>query len=202
MTQPQAEPRTTPEGSPSPTPPPTSSRVRAPMFGVRTTPSTSTESAPPAGPGSVSGSGPADPLDDRESGPTRSVSDGPTEPLKLDKRPLADVLKGAVLGGGEVAHKFLARTAVEVEEGLWLVDGEREAASIAKPAASLLERRVGGAGAVVSPDVNDLLALLAALGGYLVRNAVRTVQLRRAFRRVPTGFITDPDNTDQQGEQA
>lgn len=204
MTQPPAEPRTTPAASSSPSSPPTPDPprgIRAPALGVafrqpptqQPTPpptlSTSTASAADGFAASSSGSSaaaPSDPLDATTATP--SESDDPTgEPLKLGRKPVADVLRGLVLGASMAAHQQLARSEYERDAGVWLM-GEDEASAIADPLAKVAQRHAGGQ--LVNPDAGDLIAAGLAAVSYVLRNAVATLKIRRAVRRA--GHLQDP----------
>jgi hypothetical protein len=193
---------TTPEGSPSPTPQPPSSPppptgVQAPALGVRPTPSTSTASD--AGPSPAYASDlPPDPLDGPASGSTPSASepDDDSAPLKLRKKPLAEVIRGLVIGAGVVLNQRLTRSELEQGTGVWLM-AEDEAAGMADPLASIANRRAGGA--VVSGDMADVIQAGVAAAGYLIKNAIKAVQIRHALRRQPQGF--DQQDPNDQGDQ-
>lgn len=206
MTTPAAEPRTTQEGSPSPTSPPPSSTpsgVKAPTLGVKAAPrqtrSTSTASAPAFSGASAADSGPADPLDTgtpSASEPGRPPS-GDGSPLRLRKKPLADVMRGLVLGATVAIHQALARTELEQSAGVWLMADEDEAAGVADPLASIANRHAGGA--LVNPDAGDLIAAGVAAAGYVISNAIKAFQLRRAARRLAALGMNPPT---EQGETA
>lgn len=132
-----------------------------------------------------------DPLDDGPATDTHSSDPGrPTQPLHLDKKPIAEVFRGGVIAFGEGAHKVLARTPAEMSEGVWLMSGEKEAANIANPLAKVAERHTGG-GLAVTNDVGDLLEAGVYVLAYLFRNGVKAWQLRRAARQM-SAYGIDP----------
>lgn len=201
MTTPAAEPRTTPEGSTSPNQPapdPTQQRaakVTAPRLGVRpSTPSPSTENRPTGAPDSANAGAqlPPDPLAENGNTPSASeLSDPGDRPLSIKKKPLAEVLRGLVLGASLIVHQSLARTELEQQHGVWAMQSEDEAASIADPLANIAQRRAGGQ--LVNPDLGDLIAAGVAAASYVLRNATKAFQIRRAEREMrragvnPTG---------------
>lgn len=203
MTTPATEPRTTPAAPtfqpPNQTPPPPSSPpppaagVRAPGLGIRRpTPSTQTGAASEASAtDSQSGGGqlPPDPLSADTDTPS---SPDDREPLDLGKgTELKEVFRGAVIGGGEKLHQMLAQHPVEREERLWLLKSERQAASIADPAANIAARHAGTI--AVDNDMADAIKGGLALLAYLVGNVVKAFTIRRALRdmaRSAPGFDT------------
>lgn len=183
MSQPATEPSSPEPASPLPTFQPPSSTpptgTRAPIFGVRQTPSTSTASEPAPSP---AGANAGDPLDDAGPAPTstRSVSDA--KPLKVGSE-VSEAVRGVVLAAGVMLHGTLARTEPEQGMGLWLMD-EDQAAEIADPLASIAKRRAGGA--LVSNDLGDLIRAGLAAAGYVLVNGIKAFQVRRALRRMST----------------
>lgn len=200
MTPPRAEQGTTPEGSQSPkSTQPTTTRPEVtgvPPLGVRqSTQSRSTSTGGSAtGGGAAGGEPPSDPLDTIGSTPSESDGAGPVCPdelrkLSLRKKPLADVLRGLVLGATIVIHQTLARSEYEQSAGLWLME-ESEAAGVADPLASIANRHAGDA--LVNPDMGDLIAAGVAAASYVVGNAWKAFTIRRAIRRA--GFQTEPQD--------
>lgn len=195
MTTPAQE--TTPAASSSPTSTPDSpTPLRVPRLGIRHPSPTPSTPTPGAEPGSPSGSAsadappPSDPLD-TDTG-TRSSADQPgpdAVPLKFGKGELRAPLRGAVLTAATVLHKALARNEYEVRAGVWLMDGEDEAAPIADPLAAIAQRRAGGS--VFEPDVADLIKAGLAAAGYIAKNVVKTWQIRTALRRARAAGMTD-----------
>lgn len=200
--QPRAtEPRTTPAGSTSSTSssPDTSSpkpKVTAPPLTVQPIPSPTTENPAAGSPDGASATDP-DPFDrtDTPSGSDPAGGDG--KPLKVGRRELRDVFRGLVLGASAAVHNTLARTELEQQHGVWLMDDEEEAGGVADPLASIAGRHAGGQ--VVNNDTADLIAAGVAVAGYVVRNVLRALQLRRAVRNAPPGFIPNPDEEPNQG---
>jgi hypothetical protein len=195
MTQPAAEPKETPAASSSPKSPKPSSKPAgrtAPIPGFRQTLSTSTASDADSSPEFASaGAGPADPL----SGDTPSFPEPPADdlaPLQLKKKPLAEVLRGLVMGAALVIHQSLARTIEEQHAGVWLMD-EPEAAGVADPLANVANRHAGGT--LVNPDAGDLIAAGVAAASYVISNAVKAFKIRRAVRRV--GVHTETEGQEQ-----
>jgi hypothetical protein len=121
-----------------------------------------------------------DPLDDRPATDTRSGSDHPPKPLVLSSGPLRDVARGLVMGLGEVAHHFLARSDDEQDAGLWKFEDQDDAGEIADPATSIVERHLGTAR--VPADLADAVAMIVAAGGYALRNGLEALKLRRNQR--------------------
>lgn len=189
---------TAPSAPPAPEtssqPPATPPRVKAPGPRVLGTQSPTTTTAD-GGPGSSSDAGPQSPVDPLESGPTPSSPEPPADatPLDLKGRPLAEVIRGGVIGASEFVHHTLARTEIEQRAGVWLMTDEREAAGIADPLASIANRHAGGQ--LVSSDTADLVKAGIALAGYVVTNAIKAFQIRRAERAMRRSGI------DPAGEQ-
>jgi hypothetical protein len=150
--------------------------------------STETASGSSAGSASAAAPLPSDPLD--EDGSTHSSPEPGDEriPLTLKKKPLAEVLRGLVMGAAVVVHQSLARNDYEVAEGVWLMD-EPEASGIADPLANVANRHAGGA--LVNPDAGDLIAAGVAAASYVIGNAVKAFKIRRALRRA--GVHTEPE---------
>lgn len=168
-----------------------------------------TQSTPNDGPVSSPGSGrvpPADPLDARATTPGTPSSDpaapnAPKEPgkkrLTFKKGPLRDVIVGLVVGGGEVAHEFLARTPAEQIEGVWIIPEtdpkQTDAGDFADPLVNIVNRYTGGT--MVDANVWDLANLAVAGVVYVGRNLLKTIKLRRAYRK---RFGADvPESTDE-----
>lgn len=172
--------------------------VTAPPLGVRPpTRSMSTASEPAPSPVSESAAA-SDPLDAGPSNTDTLSGSEPGEPLRLKKRPLAEVLRGLVLSGSEAAHQALARTEAEQEMGLWLMQSEEEAAGIADPLANIAQRHAGGS--LVNPDMNDMIAAGIAFAGYLIGNAVAAFRVRRAMRRMRSAILADSPT--EQGDES
>jgi hypothetical protein len=174
--------------------------VKAPTLGVKAAPrqtrSTNTASAPASSPASAADSGPADPLDTATpSASEQGRPSGDGSPLRLRKKPLADVMRGLVLGAAVAIHQALARTELEQAHGVWLMADEDEAAGVADPLASIANRHAGGA--LVNPDAGDLIAAGVAAAGYVISNAIKAFQLRRATRRLAAVGMNPPT---EQGE--
>lgn len=205
MTQPAPEPETTPADSTSTTPPPASSStpprrepLRAKPWTVRRpTPSTTTTSNPQGGLDGGNAAERDDPLDDEPDSSTRSSDQQPTQPLRLDKKPLAEVFRGGVIASGQGAHQLLARTPHEQAEGVWLIE-EREAGKIADPLAKVAERHAGG-GLAVTNDVGDLLEAGLYVLAYLFRNGVKAWQIRRAYKQMSEHGIL-PSGEPEEGD--
>jgi hypothetical protein len=167
---------------------------------VRQTHSTSTASDPGPSPAGVAGAdqlGPADPL----STGTPWASDEPAadpdaSPLKLKQKPLAEVIRGLVLGATVAIHHALARTHEEQLAGVWLMDGEDEAAGIADPLAKVANRHAGGT--LVNPDASDLIAAGVAAAGYVISNAVKAFQIRRSVSRMRRAGMAEPTEGENQ----
>lgn len=179
------DPRSSANPSPSP-------GVTAPGLTVRQpTPSPTTASS--EGPSSAgAGDVAPDPLD--RTG-TRSASEpAATGAVKVGRRELREVFRGLVLGASVAVHQALARTELEREHKVWLMESEAEAAGVADPLAALAGRRAGAA--EVSTDAADLIAAGIAVAGYVLSNVMKSLQLRRAARamreHVP-GFIPNPE---------
>lgn len=200
MTTPAPEHATTTAASPSPPtflpPSPTTPQgVTAPILGVRRPMTPSTPSAPAApepGRDASAAAAPSDPLDSPGSTPWASepapADDPELAPLKIGKKPLADVARGLVLGASEVIHQTLARSEAERTAGVWLMD-EPEAAGIADPLARIANRRSGGQ--LVNPDMGDLVAAAVAAASYAISNAVQAFRIRRAIRKAGHEFQHD-----------
>lgn len=205
MTTAAQDDATIPAGSPSPTPQPPSSkppRVSPPTLGVRPTPSASTAntSDPSADyANAANDQGPADPLGTGTPSSGRSADPGPDAvPLKFGNE-LRDTMRGLVMAGSTGVHHTLARTDVEIAEGLWLLTDETEAASIADPLASIAKRYAGGT--LMHPDAGDLIRAGLATAVYLARNTVRTAQIRIAYRRArAAGMNPDPEQNPNESE--
>lgn len=204
MTTPAAEPKTTPEASPSPTSPPASSTpdqgTRAPMLGFRTR-STNTATAADQSHAGAAGDdqqGPADPLS-TDTPSASEPADPDAAPLKLKQKPLAEVVRGLVLGASVALHHALARSAEEQAAGVWLIHDEDEAGGIADPLAKVANRHAGGA--LVNADASDLIAAGVAAAGYVISNAVKAFQIRRAASRMRrAGMGAPPDEGAQRNE--
>lgn len=200
MTTPAVDDKTTPEDSPSsPSAGPSSTRrpkVTAPTLGVgpivnpipSMTPGNGEAGSHDSGPSEA----PADPLDDLESSDTRSESDrrrSRPKPLKVGKKSVSEVLRGAAIGTGIFLNRRLSRSEIEAQQGVWLMD-EDSAGDIADPIAAIANRRLGAAG-VIDPDIGDLISAGLAAVAYLVQNSIQAFLLRRAFRNMPAGFDTE-----------
>lgn len=206
MTQPP-ESTTTPDStSPTSNPSPSSSPTTVTMPGLRIgglqkTPSATTPTGEAPSPGSASaGAPPADPIDSRTDTPSASPDDPEPAgtPLKLKRQPLADVFRGLVLGATVALHQALARTELEQQQGVWLMQSEDEAAGVADPLASIANRHAGGS--LVNPDTADLIAAGVAAAGYVISNALRAMQLRRAARSMRRAGLHPETGTDTTQE--
>lgn len=178
-TEPEAEVST----SPTPTRSSSSTGVRAtPLTVGRPTRSPNPGTGQGSSTGSASG-GPADPLDDL---PTDTPSSAPDpepelEALKLGKQPLREVFRGLAVAAGDLLHDRLARTEAELAQGVWLMS-EPQAAGIADPLANVANRHAGAV--ALAPDLNDFIAAGVAAAAYLFANLRRSVQIRRAYKRM------------------
>lgn len=205
-----AGPKTTPEGSTSPSPAPQSppqQRVTAPGPRVKEQPQPSPIPSPATGsPADASVTGesadarslPPDPLAATGT-PSASEDYGPGpegSPLKLKKRPIGEVIRGLVIGASAALHQQLARHELEQQQGVWLMS-EDEAAGVADPLANIATRHAGGS--VVNPDTGDLIAAGLAAAGYLISNAVKAFQLRRAIRSMQRAGMETPPAQPHEG---
>jgi hypothetical protein len=86
---------------------------------------------------------------------------------------LKDMLRGAVLIGGDQAHNLLARTEGQQAVELYKAD-EDDAKAIGDPLARIAERREGLG--EVSPDTADLLAAMVGLTRYATKQISRSRQ--------------------------
>lgn len=124
----------------------------------------------PAGPTSSPGSWADD--DDDEAGDDAAADaapgkpGGPLTPL-VSKASMKKTFRQGVLITGGMAHKFGARTEGQQAAGLYLAD-EEDAAGIGDPLAEIAHRREG-LGGQLSPDANNALQALMALGGYVAK---------------------------------
>lgn len=172
---------TSPPGSSTPSPPRT-----APLPGSRT-PSPTMNGQPVFS----AASGPLDdPIDTAPNLPSGTRSSGPDDvALQLPDKPIEEILRGLVVVGGEGAHHALARHPIEQEAGIWLIEGEKEAATIADPLARIATKYTGP---LVNPMIANLLEAGVALGAYVIKNATKAFMVRRALRKmqnVQPGFI-------------
>lgn len=136
-----------------------------------------------------------DPLDESPATDTRSASE-PVKPLVVSGRPLRDVARGIVIGLGKVAHMRLARTEAERDAGLWKFETKKDAGEIADPTVSIVERHIGIA--KVPEDLADGVAAIVAFLGYVLDNALESMELRRAERRMNSVGMLPAEPEEQQ----
>ena len=199
MTTPAAEPKETTAGSLSKTRQSASSTPGVTSPGLMMAPPTPSPSTATAPPPSVDGgsAGVPDPLDAQPgNGTTPSASDELLDPqqVKLGKKPIRDIFRGLVTMAGEFLHEYGARSDAEQQAGVWLFKDEDDAGTIADPAASVVGRHTGGA--VVSGDLADAIAGGVALAAYVLKHGLKTLQIRRALRRMPQG-MTQPEQPEE-----
>jgi hypothetical protein len=128
------------------------------------------------GAGSGSDSGPVDPL---ESGDT-PFSEPPATSVKIGKKSLAEIARGAVLTASLYVHQALARTEPEQAEDVW-VARDQDQAQIGDPLASIATRR--GAN-VLNPDVASLIEAGIGLVAYAIYHGTKAWQIRRGLRKL------------------
>lgn len=189
----------TADATPSPSNP-SSSGPSSPTPGLRVlqpnpSPSSPTPS-PTTGPADPSGTDYAtDPLDtDTSPTSTRSSEKAP----RLDLAALKDTARAAVAGVSKMVQRFAARTEDELQADVWIASSS-EQAQIGDPLAKIAQRHGVPMGAGGSPDVGDLIAAGLGLAGYLARNIITALEIRRARRKLDQA---GPTMTEHDPEQA
>lgn len=134
---------------------------------------------PSTSPGADSGSdfGPVDPL---ATGDTPSFDELPAASVKIGKKSLAEIARGAVLTASLYVHQALARTEPEQAEDVW-VARDQDQAQIGDPLASIATRR--GAN-VLNPDVASLIESGIGLLAYAIYHGTKAWQIRRGLRKL------------------
>jgi hypothetical protein len=90
---------------------------------------------------------------------------------------LRDTFRNGVIIASHQAHTYLARTAGQLEAGLYMAD-EDDAERIADPLARIAQRREGIG--QVSPDTADLMAAMMGLAGY----ATKQIQKQATAKKI------------------
>lgn len=165
--------------NPHPTPIPRQqphSSPRVPFFSgspIPSGPETAGEETESPDGGSASEADWAEESDPSPSGTSSPGSTRVANPLAGDG--LKDVLRGAVLIGGDQAHNLLARTEGQRAVDLYKADDD-DAEAIGDPLARIAARREGIGD--VNPDTADLLAAMVGLTRYATKQIGRSRQAR------------------------